>query len=245
MSSDESYIVKAPDVTSIVKTADKDSLAALFESPLPVLVEAITGWLAAGPKAWTLSAGHIIQGAFKARLFQQVADEIESFRRQGKIPGDFAEKKNGFQTWVELFTTIDQDAPDGEQLDALKAMFYAVNKVNSTDATRILGYQLFQIAKRLNSNELLVLKTAYRLQNQNEIEAGRISYLEWTKKIAFGMGQLVSGLVDHADTALVDNKLFHAKFDNDLAVPAYRVTDLGIAFCKNIETYNIDKTTEE
>jgi hypothetical protein len=34
-----------------------------------------------------------------------------------------------------------------KRLDGLKAMFYAVNRINAADGGRILGYQLFQIAQ--------------------------------------------------------------------------------------------------
>ena len=48
-------------------------------------------------------------------------------------------------------------------------MFLAANKVNASDAEKILGYQLFQIARRLTSNELLVLKATFQLQASNEL----------------------------------------------------------------------------
>ena len=84
------------------------------------------------------------QGALKAKLFEQLSREIKDLRDKGKIPDDFAEERNGFQSWVELMTIIDEESPDPERLAALKAMFYAVNKVNAEDSERILAYQLFQ-----------------------------------------------------------------------------------------------------
>ena len=41
------------------------------------------------------------------------------------------------------------------------AMFYGANKVNATDAQKMLSYRLLQIARRLNSGELLLLRTIY------------------------------------------------------------------------------------
>jgi hypothetical protein len=42
-------------------------------------------------------------------------------------------------------------------------MFYGVNKVNAGDGERIAAYQLFQIAKKLTSGQLLYLKASYGL----------------------------------------------------------------------------------
>jgi hypothetical protein len=81
-----------------------------------------------------LSVGRIVQAPFKAKLFQQVAQEIEEFRKKGRIPEDFIDRKDGAKTWVDLFTIIDEESPDEERLDALKAMFFSVNNIKIDDA---------------------------------------------------------------------------------------------------------------
>jgi hypothetical protein len=138
---------------------NRDELAKFMDEPLPAIAEMITGAMAAGPKSWMLIGGRIIQSLYKAKLFQQLSREIKELREKGKIPNDFADEtkyKYGAKSWVELFAAIDEDVPDTDRLDALKAMFYEVNKINASDKERILNYQMFQIAKRLTSGELLV-----------------------------------------------------------------------------------------
>lgn len=74
--------------------------------------------------------GYIVQGILKGKLYQQVAQEIKELRAKGKIPADFADEgkhKYGFKSWVELLTIIDEEAPDADRLEALKAMFYSIN----------------------------------------------------------------------------------------------------------------------
>jgi hypothetical protein len=46
----------------------------------------------------------------------------------------------------EGFTVIDNETPDEDRLEALKAMFYSVNKINATEGERVAKAQLFQIA---------------------------------------------------------------------------------------------------
>lgn len=99
----------------------------------------------------------MVQAAFKGQVFEQFAREFKKLRETGAIPDNYAEKKYGAKSWVEVVTILDEETPDEDRAEALKAMFFAVNKVNSTDAERILNYQLFQISKELSSGELLLL----------------------------------------------------------------------------------------
>ncbi len=242
MSDDEqSYIVKPRDVGNIIRTADKDGLTELFERPVGAIVESITGWLAAGPKVWALATGRIVQGAFKGKLFQQVAAEISDLQAKGKIAEDFADRKYGFKTWVELFTVIDEEAPDEDRLEALKAMFYAANKVNATDGQQIVAYQLFQIAKKLNSNELLVMKAVYALFLK-ESQFRNTDFRDWAQAVAGRLGHSMIGLIEVADKPLVDNQLLTGRYGDLTAISSgnCRLTDLGLDFCKNIERYQSD-----
>src|SRR5258708_6599263 len=158
----ESIVIKPREPFSdVILSENADDLAKFMEQPLTAIAEAVTGALAAGPQAWTVSTGHIVQSLLKGKLFPQLAREIKELREKGKILSDYAEKKNGFQSWVELLRIIDEETPDEEKLDALKAMFYAVNKIGIEDSERILNYQLFQIAKKLSSGQLLLLKVVY------------------------------------------------------------------------------------
>src|SRR5579864_1400535 len=124
MNDKETKIIKARDFADIIKTPNPDAVADFLEQPQLASIESMTGFLASGPKEWTLAIGRIVQAPLKAKLFEQVAYEIKEFRKKGKIADNFSEQKNGAQTWTELFTIIDQECPDEERLDALKAMFF-------------------------------------------------------------------------------------------------------------------------
>jgi hypothetical protein len=134
MTEDESIVLKPrePFSSDAVLPQDADELAKFMDQPLPAIVETITGALAAGPKAWTVVAGHIVQGILKGKLYQQVSREIKELREKGKIPEDFADEKKykyGFRSWADLLKTIDEEPPDADLLEALMAMFYGANSV--------------------------------------------------------------------------------------------------------------------
>jgi hypothetical protein len=155
---DNSYIVKQKDVAEIILSENSSALEEFLKDPLAVIAGAITEALAHGPKAFAIPVVRVAQGALKGKLFQQFAQEIKDLCEKGKIADKFAERKYGYQSWVELLAVIDEETPDEDRFEALKSMFYAANKINATDAEQIMAYQLLQIAKKLNSNDLLVLK---------------------------------------------------------------------------------------
>jgi hypothetical protein len=136
------------------------------------IVEAITGLFASGKWGAAVVGGRIVQSALKFKLFQQVSKEIQELRAKGKIAAEFAEKKYTFNSWVELFTVIDNETPDEDRLEALKAMFYSVNKINATEGERVGNYQLLQIAKKLTSGHFLYLRASYELFNANDFWRG-------------------------------------------------------------------------
>jgi hypothetical protein len=237
----------------VILPENADELAKFMDQPLQAIAEAVTGALAAGPKQWSVMAGHIVQGILKGKLFQQVSREIKELRDKGKIEDDFAEKKYGFKSWVELLKVIDEEAPDEDKLEALKAMFYGVNKVGVQDSERMLNYGLFQITKTLTSGQLLLLKTAYGAYNTGQFANSQRALLTgWAQQMADGLGHKVSGIVMRDQVPLVDQGLLSPRIDMTVGshqqnqhwidTKDARLTDLGIRFCKNVDTYQIAKS---
>jgi hypothetical protein len=85
---------------------------------------------------------------------------------------------------VELFTVIVNETPDEDRLEALKAMFYSVDKMHATGGERVANYQLFQIAKKLTSGQFLYLRASYELFNANDFGRGETANTrDWLGKI--------------------------------------------------------------
>jgi len=94
MPEDESIVLKRRELFSdAILSQNADELAKFMDEPLVAIAETITGALAAGPKAWMVMTGHIVQATLKAKLFQQVGQEIKELRATGKILEDFADEK--------------------------------------------------------------------------------------------------------------------------------------------------------
>jgi hypothetical protein len=235
---DESYIVKKLDLAEIIRLQDAGALEEFLEQPLTAIAEATTAIL----PGYFAPIGRIVQGALKGKMFEQVQREVRQLREKGRIPPDFAAKKYGFKSWVELLTTIDEDTPDEDRLEALKAMFYSVNKINATDGERIANYQLFQIAKRLTSGQLLLLKAAeerFRSPDFKVVSATR----DWILGISNRLGHGVLGLIEQDEKVLMENGLLTGRQWADgsgVNDSNGRLTDLAHKFYDNIQQYRID-----
>lgn len=242
------FVVKKRDVSEIIQLRDEGALEIFLNDPVAVISQAIIDLLSHGPTAFAAPGVRIVQGALKGQLFQQAAREVKTLQEKGKIDKNFEERKYGFQSWVELLTVIDEETPDQDRLEAMKAMFYLANKIKSSDGEQILGYQLFQIAKRLSSNELLVLRAAHELSRKGPMRQGA-GFRDWAMEVAHGLGHSVTSLIEHADKALVDNQLLSQRTFTDMSgiqnAGGWRLTDLGIRFCENIDRYRIDTKTGE
>jgi hypothetical protein len=202
-----------------------------------LLQSGIPRYILAGPKV-----------AFTALCIEALSDfsrEVSAWREAGTIPEDFAGREWGRQTWVELLTEIDSNPSDSERLKAMKAMFLAANRINVTDGESILAYQLFQIAKNLNSGPLLLLKANYQLYLayvRGARTGGSTPTQTWRTTMAANVGHKLAALVAQDERKLVEQGLIAPWIRADeLEVPAMdaRMTDLGIKFCENIESYSI------
>lgn len=236
---DMTAIVPKRDYSDIATFQNPDVVEAFIQEPAMVVLEVLTGLMAGGIKGALVTGGKLAQGAFKARLYQQFAIELSKLRDEGKIEDDFVEKKYGYKTWVDLFKIIDEESPDEDRLEALKAMFFDVNRANATDGERIVAYQLWQITKTLTSGDLLVLKATYQILPG--WGAGHSSYAHWKNAIAQNCGGIPTAMVDLYEKHLTESLLLTPRQHGDgsgILQTNARLTDLAIRLCKNIETYN-------
>lgn len=216
-----------------------------------LLQSGVPRYVLAGPKvAYTAVAMQVLSDFWK---------EVSAWRKVGRIPEDFSGRASGYQTWVELLVEIDSNPVDAERLKAMKAMFLAATRVNASDAQSILAYQLFQIAKRLDSGDLLLLKAVFDAYGAGDMGEGRDRTLrEWATSMSRRLGHQLLSLILRHERVLVDQELIHprpkviAGMDvfpprsaQELDTVVYechtgRLTDLGIEFCRNLENYKAE-----
>jgi hypothetical protein len=146
---------------------------------------------------------------------------------------------------------IDEETPDADRLEALKAMFFAVNKVETTDGEKIKAYQLWQIAKRLKSGELMLLKTVYANRDRygKGADGGKKNQFSyWASCMSDAIGHGSEGLTALHQKLPVELGLLHGSVVTGMGTfidPTNAgLTQLGLMFCANIENYEIEMRGE-
>lgn len=240
MTDENTSIVQFPrDYADVAKLQEETALEQFLEHPLTQSLEAITGAFAVGVRKTGLAAGRVAQAIVQGKMYDQLAEEWRTLREAGKIPDNLGETRHGLYTWAELIKIIDEECPDEDRLEALKAMFYAVNKINSSDAEQIQAYQLWQVTKRMNSAELILLKAIKSEENRAPTD----NPTNWENHIARTSGLGILELVAMHEKSLAELRLILPRFDYSTGAVRRNkaeITTLGRVLCNNIETYQID-----
>ena len=139
----------------------------------------------------------------KGNAFEQVGIEIQALKEKGKIPDDYAERKYGFQSLGELLNFIDSEVPDADRLQAVKAMFYALNATD-INGQELLRYQLFRLSMKLSGSQLVTLKMSYLIKDEFSKENGVIGVYVWLNKILEKIGHGVATLILQDEKILME-----------------------------------------
>jgi hypothetical protein len=219
----ESYIVKAPDLGKILRVRNEEALEEFMKAPLAAVAGAVNDILL-HPTTLASTAIRVAHATLKGQMFQQLASEIRDFQAKGKLTENFAENKNGYNTWVDLLKIIDDESPDEDRLEALKAMFFAANSMNASDGEKFVAYQLFQIAKTLSSNDLAVLMVLWKNKLAGSSIQNDVAFFDAAHRV---LEHSVDELILMGYQRLAEMKL----------AVHYGLTRLGQTFCENIQKY--------
>jgi hypothetical protein len=233
---DHSYVLVARDYADIAHLENPSVIERILSASRTEKVAYVSALLTSGLSKYALTGPKVAFAAMAVEALTDFGKEVSEWIKEGRIPENFSGRPSGYQTWVELLQEIDSNPTDADRLKAMKAMFLAANQVNATDGQSILAYQLFGIAKKLSSGELMVLKAAIDIRGSN-LESAQ----SWLAKVSNVLGHALTALVAVHERVLVDNGLFSPRFEKGLHVDVVngRLTDLGRAFCRNIEQYEL------
>jgi hypothetical protein len=235
---ESSYVLAERDYSDVAHLENPSVIERILSASRREATAYVGRLLQSGVARYALAGPKVAFTAMAIEALTDLGKEVSEWRRVGRIPEDFSGRPSGYQTWVELLREIDSNPVDVDRLKAMKAMFLAANRINATDGESILAYQLFQIAKKLSSGELLVLKAARGIHGAPGQLAGA---QDWLIKVSDTLGHRVTALVAQQERGLIDNGLISPRIDQNLRVSLNpntgRLTDLGLAFCRNIDDY--------
>ena len=252
-----SYVLANRDYADVAHLENPSVIERILSATRAEAVAYVGNLLQSGLPRYVLAGPKVAFTAMAIEALTDLSKEVSAWRKSGVIPEDFSGRPSGYQTWVELLREIDSNPTDAERLKAMKAMFLAANRINATDGGSIAAYQLFQIAKKLNSGELLLLKAIYGAYREGSFDRANNTPLGvWADGMSGRLKYSLRGLVLRDEPALVAQSLIRPRFisvpgqvdfigradEESIAVhegDTGRLTDLGIRFCENLESYQI------
>ena len=237
---------KVGESKELIKLDDVKSIAEFLRQPATKMAEFITGILVSDTKDWKLSAGHLVQASIKWKLFKQLGKEIRGYIEKGEIKEDFLDKPQNQHSLSDLLKFIDETTPDEDRFNAMKALFIKSVANSSTEKEQILSYQFMKLCKDLESGDLLILKAAYDITNDNlsqnlgQIPSGLqdTNAQSWLGIISKQIGHDIKSLVEVHEDKLVNLKLLGPRTHSDRSgievTSYYRLTELGYKICRYI-----------
>jgi hypothetical protein len=259
-----SYVLVARDYADIAHLESPSVIERILSRSRTEQLAYVSALLTSGVSKYALAGPRVAFAAMAVEALTDFGKEVSAWIRDDKIPADFSGRPSGYQAWVELLQEIDSNPIDAERLKAMKAMFLAANKVGATDVQSIVAYQLFQIAKKLDSGDLLLLKAIFEAYAAGDTGGGTDRTLgEWARSISRRLGHQVLSLILRHERVLVEQELLHprpkvvAGMDvfpprsaRELETVVFechtgRLTDLGIEFCRNLQNYQIETHGDE
>jgi hypothetical protein len=218
-------------------------LKEFIQNPTSVgVVEFFTGLAATffdNPSKLVLSGGRLMQAAMSRKFGNQVFEEVKEYRTAGKIPDKNLNSSYGTTILTDLLHIIDSETLDREKFEALKTVFFKSVWVGSDEHQQIVAYEYFQVCKKLNSMEILILKTAYSMYKNNEGHERGLD--DWDQKISDRLG-IAKDLIAHSRirNAPVNQNPNSAVFQADYNGATHGLTALGVAIGELIDKGSLE-----
>lgn len=237
---DESYVVVARDYADIAHLENPGVIERILSGSRTEKLAYVSSLLTSGLSKCALAGPRVALAAMAVEALTDFGREVSEWIKAGNLPEDFSGRPSGYQTWVELLQEIDSNPIDAERLKAMKAMFFAANRIKATDGESIVAYQLFRIAKGLTSGQLLLLKAAYQRAISKDFSPTQLGANEWLGIMARQLGHQIEGLVEQDERVLMQSLLLTPRSlpdESGINDRSGRLTTLAIKFCENLEMY--------
>ncbi|MFA6321352.1 MAG: hypothetical protein WCY36_05785 [Candidatus Omnitrophota bacterium] len=234
------------DNKAIIDLRSSKNIIEFLKAPTLKISELLTGLIASDKSEYKLSAGHLVQAAIKCNLYEQLGREIKHYRDKGKIKEDFFSTDKQRATLREMLEFIDKDSPDEDRFKAMKSIFLRAISTEATAEDEALAYELMQIGKKLESNDIIVLKAIYLLYKKIEAENSPAKVANdgvqgWVTYVTKNSGHNVKELTLLSEQRLTDLKIISGRKYPDGSgmynVETARLTPLGLKLCEFITAY--------
>jgi hypothetical protein len=213
----------------------------IIKKTLTSLAEGITGIAASERKDLALSVGHIFQSLRKGQFLSQLNEEWDSYREKGRIKDDYVDTEQHRSCLQELLDFLDHDSPDEIRFKVIKKVFLVAATETVSDRNSLLPYQFLRLCRGLSSGEIIVLNATYKIAKSGKAPDVNGAN-QWLDAIARESGLVHTLLVEIYEDELIKKQLISRRLHGDrsgvIAKPNFRLTNLGLALCEYIDSYD-------
>lgn len=206
------------------------------------LIPGVTGMAKYKKEDWIQTVSNIIQRQRKEGWLESFVIELNKMCDEGKIESDFISSEQGQECRQEILDSLAEDKPDQKRFDALKKIFLRAASADRAEWSNARPQQFMKICRTLNSEELIILGTAYRMyKSMPRADLDKISSAEeWPQAIAQKSNKLVSrGVVDHYENGLIQKALIGDRNHSDRSgirlTRECRLTPLALELCQYLD----------
>lgn len=228
---------------------DKKSIAKMALETAPLAMQLFDPEIASNPLSVVTKVGQAVAAYFLAKFSSEYETRIDGNELKS---GDFFTEKPVL-IFTDLLKIIDEGKIDEERFKVMKSIFYIATEKDAQREQEEMAYRLFQIAKQISSEEVLILSANYNVVKGTAkprtpgIEWGsarQVNY--WAQIIAEQIGHNLTEIVLQYEDHLVGLKLIsdrHYPIDktrvteNFAPTSYFRLTPLGYKLCEFITKY--------
>lgn len=230
-------IQKAPNLEIAAEKGGLGNLMRAIGEDSPEILTGVAGLAATaayGPVEGVaaLLGVKVLHGALKGQGWRQIAAALLPLKKAGKIEEDFENSDLGKACLAELLDAIDKN-PDPRRIQALKNAFLRIAMHPGKDAEAIYQQQILHMIGSLSSGEIVLLATMYRLATPSEKYTAAT---KWLEEMARETGLMEPGLVELAETPLIEKQLVTRRQHGDRSGIRWslrnRLTSLGERVCE-------------
>jgi hypothetical protein len=222
----------------LMKVAQSEGMLGLLAAAAKNADAIITGALGTEKLHLFMIPGRLVQGARNKSFIGQLAREFDELRAKGAIKPDYGRSEQAQACLQELLAALEDPPVDNVKFNLLKSLFLAACAEARTSRSDLSPQLLMNIARRLNSGEIVLMAATYRVAQTPEGALERVGSAAgvWIQEMSRRSGLGTGSMVEVYEEGLMQKKILTPRRYGDRsgidAGPNFRLTDLGVELCK-------------
>jgi hypothetical protein len=232
--------VVAKDLINVDPAGQLADTSGMLRQTFQALAEGLTGLASSDKKDLVRSVGFIFQRLRSLKFLDAFKLEWNRYREKGRIKDDYQATEQHAECLSELLDFLDKEIPDEIRFEALKKILLVSATEEHSARNDVIPQEFMKLVRNLNSGEVLVLLTTYRLAKRGNFQ-DRGGTGAWATEIADASSLRYPELVLNHEEKLVVKSLLTGRLHGDRSGVQRgkynRLTQLGFDLCEFVSHY--------